>query len=480
MTSPSLFFSFRKSVFVLLPILLLGAYAVHDAISEPGGITGCSKIGCSSCHGPGSTTTVVTLSTTATQIEAGKTYVFQFSVANPSESEAGCDISVDNGAVLGLDGANSGLWIPSGSNELTHTQPQVFTGDSAVWSFTYTAPLTPGTAHIYAAGNAVDFDGGLSNVTTYDVTVSPAAGPDISAPALVRDTALRGDTSQINFWVKNTGTAELNISNYSMRTGASFFVPDPSPITIAPGDSAKLTVNMVPAVKGIISDTCHIYSNDSNNLVTSVAFVGFGTTGVYHVSAQPLKFAPVAVAASDTVNVTISNTGNGPLAFKATSLKLSNPDFSLVSLKPADTSFELAPKATVIATFAFSPTRIGADTGFFPLSVSQYGGNVIDTSIELIGTGTQTAGVGPVQTTPACFTVSPNPTRGIIDIASQATSGLAEVEVSDPAGRILLRNEIDLGNENSLNLSSLPSGIYFLAMKQRNGPTSIAKIILQR
>lgn len=148
----------RKSLLLFIPLGLLAGYATHEAVAHYSGIIGYSQIGCSgpSCHGFQSTNTVVSLYTNATQIEAGQTYVFKFSVANslstPKEVAAGCDIS-DSGGTLAVDGSGSGLVAAGG--ELTHNEPRDFTGDSAVWQFKYTAPKTPGIAHIYAVGNAV-------------------------------------------------------------------------------------------------------------------------------------------------------------------------------------------------------------------------------------------------------------------------------------------------------------------------------------
>ncbi len=118
-----------------------------------------SKTGCGGgdCHGTRSTATVIHISTTTNQLVAGQTYVFKLSVANPSEKAGGCDISVDKGGSLALNGSSSGLQLFNG--ELTHTSPRTFTADTAVWSFKYTAPKTVGVTHIYAACNAVNLNG---------------------------------------------------------------------------------------------------------------------------------------------------------------------------------------------------------------------------------------------------------------------------------------------------------------------------------
>jgi len=76
----------RKGFFVLIVFLIVGSYAVHRAESNSRGVIGYSKTGCGSggeCHSPSrAVSTVVTIATQATQIVAGQTYNFTFSVKN--------------------------------------------------------------------------------------------------------------------------------------------------------------------------------------------------------------------------------------------------------------------------------------------------------------------------------------------------------------------------------------------------------------
>ncbi len=181
MRSSKLFFRIRKGFFLLLPLGLIAAYSVHQASGYSTGVTGYSTYGCS-CHGSKSTATVVKIYTSAPQIVVGQTYDFTISVANPSEKGAGCDISTSKGGTLSINATESNL-LQSYGGELTHTQTNVFTAgtDSAVWNFQYTAPTTPGVAHIYAAGNAVNDNGEADagdhwNTIVDNITVVSAAG----------------------------------------------------------------------------------------------------------------------------------------------------------------------------------------------------------------------------------------------------------------------------------------------------------------
>ncbi|HWF43136.1 MAG TPA: choice-of-anchor V domain-containing protein [Candidatus Kapabacteria bacterium] len=176
----------RKGFFVTIIFLLIGGYAVHRAVSHTTGEFGVSKTGCGGggCHSSSRTaSTIVTIATDSSEIIAGQTYVFSIMVknANGIQKAAGCDISTDGSAKLAVNGANSGLQYYASHNELAHYTPRSFgNGDSTVWTFKYTAPTTAGTYHIYAAGNAVNYNsqadnGDLWNTTSYVVTVASAA-----------------------------------------------------------------------------------------------------------------------------------------------------------------------------------------------------------------------------------------------------------------------------------------------------------------
>ena len=171
---PIFFRRFRKSLFVILPLALLAGYSVHDALSHyTGGVLvagyALPGIGCGAgvgCHDPfPDTTTVIHLSVPA-QIIAGNTYTLQVSVSNPDplDSSAGFDIDIDTPATFDtIPGMNTILTFSPFTQagnlwSISHSVPQQFKGDSAVWSFQYTARPTAGIDTLYLAGNAVDND----------------------------------------------------------------------------------------------------------------------------------------------------------------------------------------------------------------------------------------------------------------------------------------------------------------------------------
>jgi len=472
--------SFRKGLFVLLPLVILGAYAVHEANGNPDGITGYSKTGCggSGCHGLKSTATVVNIRTDSTQITVGRTYVFTVSVANPGEFAAGCDISVDSGK-LATNGTGTGLRLIG--RELTHNQPRVFDGDSAVWTFKYTARSTPGPVHFYMAGNAVDGNGNANssdrwNTASFTFNVVAASGPQISAPSLVRDTVLTGETKPMTITIKNTGTAPLNISNISLKFGTSFHVAGTTPASLAPDQSADLTVNFAPTKAGLVTDTLHISSDDAAKPTASVILTGLGTAGRYHISQNPVDFGKVKVGQDDTLRVVLSNTGNGKLVINSNLQGGTNPAITLVTLIPLHLPpYDVLPGDSIVAIFRYAPTAVGRDTNAYVFQISNFTGEQHDSIVTVIAEGVSEAAVAAGSHDNGSVLVSPNPSAGRISITGITEP--VELSISDAAGRVVL--EEHLAN-NALDLSLLPNGSYMIAIRTHAGDVLYRRIVIER
>lgn len=124
---------------------------------------------CSACHGGGSGTTVVNISATpsfsANKYIPGNTYTITVSVINNAYNlfGFGCEVlNASNNTDAGnMTTALSGvqfLVAANGRKNATHTSPKSGTG-TASFQFVWTAPTTPDTVTIYAAGNAVNGNG---------------------------------------------------------------------------------------------------------------------------------------------------------------------------------------------------------------------------------------------------------------------------------------------------------------------------------
>jgi Secretion system C-terminal sorting domain len=204
---PILFRRIRKAFFLFLPLALLAGYSVHNAFSHYTGVDvpGDAELGSCAlgnpppCHGATPSSSTLLHLFTPAQIFAGQTYRFQISVLNsdPMDIAAGFDVDVDTPAMLDtIAGMNTFQTTPAQSLStefsITHSMPQTFKGDSAVWSFLYTAPDSAGIYPIYLAGNAVDGDSATPdtsdhwNVAVQNITVlsSDGVAPTSSPSAL--------------------------------------------------------------------------------------------------------------------------------------------------------------------------------------------------------------------------------------------------------------------------------------------------------
>jgi len=74
------------------------------------------------------------------------------------------------------------------------------------------------------------------------------------------------------------------------------------------------------------------------------------------------------------------------------------------------------------------------------------------------------------------FTLSPNPTNGVLNISSNLKTNRFKIEVIDALGKILISEEYKELNQTSINVSHLNSGIYFVKVISREN-TSTKKFI---
>jgi hypothetical protein len=152
-------------------LVLSTAYVVHDGFSSSSGVTGATNKkghsqGCQ-CHATDeSAEPQITLTTTATTFEPGKTYRFVLTVSDPEQVAAGTNIA----KFLGGDTATSSKLynvnteLRRSSLQLTHRSPKDYVDGGTSWEFDYIAPTNPAQLRdtIYAAVNSVN---GNNNTT---------------------------------------------------------------------------------------------------------------------------------------------------------------------------------------------------------------------------------------------------------------------------------------------------------------------------
>jgi len=149
----------RLGAYVVYSFLFLGMvfYASYVFAHASGmtGVTRKSGNGCT-CHGTNPTTSVNVTIDGPTELSPNQTGNYTVTVQGGPAVRAGTDIAVSGGTL------NASSPLQKVGEELTHVSPQPFTAGVATFSFTYTAPASPGTYTIYANGNSVNFNGANS------------------------------------------------------------------------------------------------------------------------------------------------------------------------------------------------------------------------------------------------------------------------------------------------------------------------------
>ncbi|MBS1537925.1 MAG: hypothetical protein JST20_09270, partial [Bacteroidetes bacterium] len=160
----------RRTSFFRVAIIAVWMIVVSAtvALSSEGGIIGRTTSGCSGngCHDAQSSATTVSLqgvSGTNITMSPGENRSFTVLVAHATQPKAGVNISIKNsgGTNVGTLAVVASLRLSGG--ELTHTttHPNI-TGAGAPFTFTWTAPTTPGDYLLRAAGNAINNNGNES------------------------------------------------------------------------------------------------------------------------------------------------------------------------------------------------------------------------------------------------------------------------------------------------------------------------------
>ncbi|HEY3875037.1 MAG TPA: choice-of-anchor V domain-containing protein [Candidatus Kapabacteria bacterium] len=91
-----------------------------------------------------------------------------------------------------------------------------------------------------------------------------------------------------------------------------------------------------------------------------------------------------------------------------------------------------------------------------------------------------TSAVTPVPVSSPSISLFPNPSKGTITLSDDALSGVADVTVTDAAGRSVLRETVVTGEETPLDVSGLPKGSYFLTVRPQHGDAIMKSFVIAK
>jgi Abnormal spindle-like microcephaly-assoc'd, ASPM-SPD-2-Hydin len=175
-----------------------------------------------------------------------------------------------------------------------------------------------------------------------------------------------GLTNSQSISLTNTGSANVQISRASI-TGAGFRLSGLSDSTIiSPGASVTCSVYFRPSSATSFSATATIVSNASNSAL-SISLSGTGTAASSILAANPtsLSFGNVAVGASTTLNLTLTNSGN--LSITIYKITASTAAFTTSGI-PA--GLILAPSQSATMAVTYSPSSVSNASSTVSISYS--------------------------------------------------------------------------------------------------------------
>jgi hypothetical protein len=266
--------------------------------------------------------------------------------------------------------SGSGISVSAVATPLTLAPSQ-----GAVLTVRY-SPMTSGAT----AGSVTVTNSYGVNVTEAVMGTAVQAGLSVTPASASFGSVVSGNTNSQTIQVKNSGTANLTISQATV-TGTGFSLTGLAlPLTLTPGQSGNFNVQYAPQGTGSVSGAVSIVSNALNS-PTNVALSGTGVAATYTISLNPtsLSFGSVTDGSSAAQGFTVTNKGNSNVAISG--MNVTGTGYSILSGAGAVT---LSPNQSASVSVQFAPKTAGSANGGVTIASNATGSA---SSVTLSGTG---------------------------------------------------------------------------------------------
>ncbi|HUU03812.1 MAG TPA: choice-of-anchor D domain-containing protein [Myxococcota bacterium] len=240
--------------------------------------------------------------------------------------------------------------------------------------------------------------------------VGQGVAPRVCPEPAVLDfgTVATGQAVVKSFTINNCGLMPLEVYQVAMAANPyspDFSLVDPGsvPGTLGVGESVDVQVQYLPPTDGSDAGGVDIFSNDMvsdpvSHLTGTVALFGRAISQVCDLQVVPFvgSFGVVEIGAPATVDLLVSNAGNGPCTLSDSDISANTPDgeFSVVSEPAADTVIDPGPGNEVTLSVGYDPIDRGQDTGTLSLYVNDK--DTDEVRVDLNAFGNWPGGDGPI------------------------------------------------------------------------------------
>ncbi len=242
----------------------------------------------------------------------------------------------------------------------------------------FTVAFTPKSTGIHSSALELTSDASdaLEFVSLFGVS-SPSS-LQIGAQSLDFGTVVVGTSATKPVQITNNGQVAVTF-NSIVSTGDYTAAGDcpPSGSTLAAGTSCSVQVTFAPSAAGTRAGTLSI-ATSATAMPLTVALTGVGAQSHLAVTPGSLAFGSIAIAASASQTLTLTNAGTAPVTNIALTI---SGDYAVTT--PCNTA-TLAPSQTCSVTITFTPTVAGARPGTLTVTSSD---STSPISVPLTGSG---------------------------------------------------------------------------------------------
>ena len=422
-----LFPSIRRIILPLAFSLALPMLSLAYPGGSPAGYTGSPGDGksCTFCHG-GSSATVsnwITSNIPGSGYLPGTQYTITVTVTGTGRKGFEVSPQSPSGTQLGTLIAGTGNHLVGGTKYVTQNSGN--NAATATWSFNWTAPAAgTGQVTFYGAFTVGEPNTKLSTLVVDESTASPLSASASATPSAI----CAGGSSQLNA-IASGGSGTYTYQWSSTPPGFSSTLQNP---VVSPTVNTQYSVTV---------------SDGSSNAAASTT-----------VSVSPL---PYANAGEDTLV---------PFTTEMIPLHGMAANFSGILWTTSGTGTFSAPNAL---TGSYTPSMSDKQSGIVWLNLAAQplspctGNATASRKIEFMDPSGQT----DPETNALSFSVSPNPSEGMITVSSGMNDRQScEITVSDPQGKVRLSQIWNRAESPvlSLNLTSFARGVYFVQIRNEH------------